>query len=276
MEDYCFLNGKIVPFSQARLRLDDLGVLRGYGVFDYLRTYGGKPILLSKNLARLRRSAEKLGLAIKYSDALLTEAVLTLIAKNGHKESSIRIVLTGGPSQDAMTPGEPTLYILVSEFTALPTKLYQLGVKLITHNYLRLVPEAKTLNYITAIKLLPQKKAAGAFEILYVYEGKILECTTSNFYIFKGNTLVTAKQDILSGVTREIVLELARNHFTVEERDISVSQLSEASESFITAANKKILPVIAIDDWKIATGKVGKNTQKLMKLFDEFVQANQK
>lgn len=268
---YCYLNGKILPLANARLPLDDLGVLRGYGVFDFLRTYNGKPFLLDEHLKRLKNSAREIGLTLPISIAKLKTIIADLLKKNGHSDSYIRIVVTGGQTDDGITPSSPTLFILIEELRPLPESLYQKGVKLMTHEYLRDVPRAKTTNYIVAVKLQKQKKREGAFEILYVAEGKIFECATSNFFIFRGPTLVTPKRNVLIGTTRNFVIAFAKKHFTVEERDMLLSELETANEAFITATNKEILPVVKIDNRTIGTGRVGKNTKYLLSAFRQCV-----
>ncbi len=184
MPNYCFFNGKIIPFHSAKLRLNDLGVMRGYGVFDFLHTYNGKPFKLKENLQRIRNSAKIIGLSLIYEDKQLIDIIYKLLAKNKFSESDIRLILTGGPSDDLLTSTTPTFYIMVSKHKDLPEKIYQHGAKLITYEYQRLFPEAKTLNYITAVKLQPKKISAGAMDILYVFKNKILECSTSNFCLF--------------------------------------------------------------------------------------------
>lgn len=270
MTSYCYLNGKILPLANARLPLNDLGILRGYGVFDFLRTYNSKPFLLNEHLIRLQNSTREIGLTLPLSLTKLKAIIAELLAKNGYTESHIRIVLTGGPSTDGITPSSPTLFILIEECKPLSQTLYEKGIKLMTHEYLRSTPRAKTTNYIEAIKLQKKKKRASAFEILYTIEGKILECTTSNFFLLRGPTLVTAKNDVLIGTTRNLVIFLAKKHFTVEERDILVSELETTDEAFITATNKEILPVVKIDNQVIGNGKVGPNTKRLIEQFHRY------
>lgn len=270
--NYCFLNGKIIPFDQAWIRPDDLGVVRGFGVFDFLRTYNGKPATLERNLKRLRNSAQILGLVVPFSDEEITDAIATLLQKNAYAESSIRIVLTGGVSPDLFTPQKTsTFYILVAAVQNLAKEVYEKGTKLITCEHLRVFPEAKTLNYLLAVQKINERTEAGAIEILFTYQGKVLECSTSNFYIFKGDSLVTAKKNILGGVTRQIVLGLAQKEFQVEERDVLISELDQANEAFLTASNKKIVPVVMIDGRQIGNGKVGENTKKLMQAFESYM-----
>lgn len=267
MAKFCYLNGKILPFTKTSLPLNDLGILRAYGVFDFLRTYNGKPFLFDEHLHRLRNSAREIGLPLPLSLTKIKAIIAELLKKNGLSESHIRIVITGGPSPDSITPFSPTLFILIEECKPLPKSLYEKGIKLMTHEYLRDVPRAKTTNYIEAVKLRKEKKRRGAFEILYVANDKVLECTTSNFFIFNGDTLITPKENVLIGTTRNFVIALAKKHFNVEERTVSLTELFHATEAFITATNKEIVPVVKIDKQVIGDGRVGPNTKLLM---DEF------
>lgn len=270
MTKYCYLNGKIIPVNKGGVNLNDMGILRGYGVFDFLRTYNGRPFFLKKHLGRLKGSAKMLNLKLPVSLTELAAAINKLLLKNKFKESTIRIVLTGGKTSDGITCRKPTLFILVEKLQKLPFSVYQKGVKLITHKYQREIPEAKTLNYITAASLQSLRKSKKAFEILYTSGGLVLEATTSNFFIFRNNTLITPKNKILTGITRDVVIKLAQSKFKVEERDISFQGLSRATEALITATSKEIVPVVKIDSKLIGNGKVGKNTKYLMDLFHQY------
>lgn len=270
MTKYCYLNGKIIPVNKGGVSLNDMGILRGYGVFDFLRTYNGKPFFLKEHLRRLKNSAKILNLKLPGTLEELAALVNGLLLKNKFKESTIRIVLTGGKTDDGITCSKPTLFILINKLQKLPLSVYQKGVKLITYEYQREIPKAKTLNYITAASLQNLRRRKKAFEILYTSKGQVLEATTSNFFIFKNNTLVTPKNKILIGITRNIVVKLAQSKFKVEERDIPLRELSQAAEAFITATSKGIVPVVKIDSKLIGNGKVGKNTKCLMDLFHQY------
>lgn len=283
-KQYCYFNGEIIPLERARISPRDIGLLRGYGVFDFFRTINGKPFLYDEHIERFKNSAKLFNFKLSVSDTELRKIIDKLIAKNGFNESNARIVLTGGEMKNGMgfDSSSPTFFILIEESKKPPARLYKGGVKLITLEHRREIPRAKTLNYISAVRLynseLRKKKA---FEILYTDSGRVLECSTSNFFIFsagggsasggKGATLITPKKDILLGTTRNLVLKLARKDFKVQEREIKKSELRSADEAFITASNKDILPVVDIDGKKVSNGKVGENTQKLMDVFGSYV-----
>jgi len=272
MTTYCYLNGKILPLYKAGISLRDIGILRGYGVFDFIRTYNGKLFAFKEHYMRLKNSAKILNLKIPISEKELKEVIKKLISKNKMKESNIRMVLTGGESSDAITYHSSSFYILIENPKIFYESIYKKGIKLITYEYLRSIPSAKTLDYIMAVKLQPLKKRQKAFEILYTYKGNILEATTSNFFLFIKDTLITPKENVLFGITRQCVITLAKNIFKIEERQISLKELESATEAFITSSNKEIVPVIKIDNKIIGNGKVGNNTKKLMQLFRTFTE----
>ena len=276
MKKYCYLNGKILSESEAKISLKDIAILRGYGVFEFLRTYNSKPFLLKEHFTRLRKSAKNLNLQLPISQKELFKQIKKLLLKNKFKESAIKLVLTGGQIIDSRgmeyDKNSPTFFILVDKLQELPKSFYQKGVKLITYEHLREIPGAKTINYITVIKLQNLCKRKKAFDILYTQNGFLLETTTSNFFIFKKDKLLTPKKNILIGLTRNFVIKLAKNKFKVEERDIDLKELERAEETFIASTTKEILPVVKIDNKIIGNGRVGKKTKYLMDLVHQYTQ----
>lgn len=272
MKKYAYVNGKVVDINKPAVALDDLGFLRAYGVFDFLKVYNGKPFHFDDHFQHLVNSARVLDIKMPYSKESVLNAVKGLIKKNKVDNGSVRLVLTGGRSDNGIAVSEkPTFCVLVEDIYEEPEKVFRDGGKLIKKDYSRTLPSSKNLSYTTAVKWQKDKKKAGATEILYVHDGKIFEGATSNFFIFKGDTLITAKDDIYSGITRKIVIKLAKKYFKVEERELLESELVEATEAFITGSNKKVLPIVKIDNLEVGDGKVGKNTKKLMIAYQEYV-----
>lgn len=266
---FYYFNDRIIDAATPALQLEDLGLFRGYAVFDYARTQGGKPILLDRYLKRFRASAAALGLALAPDDETLSGIILELIQKNGFPESGIRLLLTGGYSPDVFTPARPNLIIRVQESKLPPQEAYSRGVSLFTDEYLRDWPEVKHTNYLNAIRKWPLVSAAGATEILYHWQGEVLECSRSNFFIVKEGTVITSTTDkILAGVTRGAVLELARQHgLKTEERAFSLEEVGQADEAFITGTTKRVMPVVKVGDNSIGSGKVGPVSRQLLELW---------
>ena len=271
---FCYFNGKIVRVDKALIHPNDLGILRGYGVFDVLKTVNGKIFLFDEHFKRLNDSADYLGVKLPVEKIEIEEVIKKLIARNKTKQASIRIVLTGGRSADVMhfDSRTPTFYILVSEFKPLEPELFKNGIKLATVGHSRDAAEIKTTNYVEAVKAINERqKKEKFFEILYVSDGKVLEASTSNFFVFIGDKLITPKGNILKGITRNLVIKLAKKEFEVEERELKTEELALVTEAFIAATNKDIVPVVQIDGLKIGDGKPGNNTKRLMEIFEEFV-----
>lgn len=277
LKKYIYANGRIIKSDQPAIFVNDIGFLRGYGVFDFMRTYNGKIFHFADHYRRFVNSAQTLDLIVKFNTSALEALIYRLIKKNNLVDASIRLILTGGPAIDGLNfkPNNSNLTILIEEIYQLPPSLFKNGAKLITFDYQRLLPSAKNLNYIWAVKLQKEKKKKKAIEILYVNNSFIFECSTSNFFIIKNRRLITPRADILLGVTRQVVINLAKNVLTdekliIEERPIKINELKTAEEAFITATNKNILPIVKIDDQVIGSGQVGPRTKKLMKLFSEY------
>ncbi len=146
------------------------------------------------------------------------------------------------------------------------------GYYLITTRLQREVPEAKTSNYTAAVRALKEAARRGADDALFVNgQGHVQEATRSNFFIFRGQTLVTPREEVLIGITRNVVLDLARGRFPIEERPILLEELALADEAFITSSSKEIVPVVRVDDQVIGNGKPGPHTAELEQRFIEMV-----
>lgn len=274
--NYCYFNGKIALADKALIHLNDLGVLRGYGVFDVMKTINGKIFLFDEHFKRLNESADYLGIRLPAGKIEIEAIIKKLISRNKIKQASIRIVLTGGRSVDAihLNSGAPTFYILVSEFKPLKPDLYKNGIKLSMVNHSRDAAEIKTTNYVEAVRSINKRqKKEKFFEILYVSNGVVLEAATSNIFSFVSNKLIAPKDNILKGITRNLVVKLAKKEFEVEERPLRMDELNLMTEAFISATNKDIVPVVKIDNLKIGNGKPGRNTKRLMELLKKYTKS---
>ncbi len=273
----CYLNGNIVPVSEARVGVYDIGLLRGFGVYEALRTFNRKPFEFAAHMGRFHSSTKALSLHIPATDEDIQKILLDLIERNipQGREGVVRFIITGGEAIGGIdyNPSNPTFYILVEPLEELPKGTNEKGCKLLVHEHLRMFPEYKTTNYVTAVRLQEKRKQAGALEILYTYQGKVLECATSNFFIVKNGSLITPKSDVLAGITRKVVVELAQKEFPLEERNISVEELYRADEAFLTSSFKDVVPVVEVGDKKIGSGQVGPINKRVMEVFENFARA---
>lgn len=268
---YCYINGNIMPTEAGTVNITTLGLQRGYGVFDFGRTANGKLFHFDENLARLRRSAAELHLQPPLSDAEITKIANDLIARSELQNPGVRLFLTGGDAKDASPFDHPNLIIIAEELSAFPEELYRNGARIITEKYQREFPHIKSINYLNAIRLEPLKKARNAFDILYYTDRGVTECPRNNFFVFFGDTLVTPADNVLLGVTRKIVLDLAKEHFDVEERTLHFEELRHIDEAFVTSTSKGVLPVVEIDDRKVGRGTVGERTHTMMQILAEYM-----
>lgn len=274
MEKYCFLNGQIVLLAEAKVGVEDIGLLRGYGIYDGLAVFKGKVFHFADHWNRLLSGAHILNLNVPITEDKAEKIIEELAMKNGFMErANVRIILTGGQTLGGIEYdfAEPTFFILVEKWEALPKELYEDGARLVTYRHMRELPEYKTTNYIRAVNLQNWRKEEKAIEILYTYDREVLECATSNIFIVKDKTLITPAENILKGITRKVILELAQGKYHVEEMPILEEELKFADEVFITSSFKDIVPIVKIDDFEVANGKVGPITQELMKEFAKLI-----
>ncbi len=269
---YYNVNGQLVPTQEAALKVNDLAILRGYGIFDYFLVREGVSMFLDDYVKRFFHSAQLMHLEIPFSATTLKDLIHALVEANGVPEAGMRLVLTGGYADDGYTPVNPNVLILEHPMPAIPSN--DTGVKVLAHDYQRELPEAKTINYLTGIRLAGEMKAKGAVEILYHHNGIIREAVRSNFFLVtEDHRIVTAASEVLRGITRKNVLTVAKNHFTIEERNILLEELATAKEAFITSTIKGVLPVIQVGAQVIGNGKVGAVTRQLGALLEEYAKS---
>ena len=270
-----YVNGNFVPASEAALPIGDLGIVRGYGVFDVLRTYNRLPFRLRDHVQRLQRSAQAIGITLPWTTEEIEETVRLTHDRNTFTDPNIRIIVTGGSSANFMTPeNRPSLIVMVTPTPVRDESHYSAGCRATTAAVVRERPEVKSLNYIGAVMAVEEARSAGAIEALYRTEdGSVTEGTRANFFILRGRRLITPKDEILDGITRKVVLELAAGHFEIAEEPIPYATLSSVDEAFITSTTKEVLPIVRIDDMTLGTGQPGPHTQTLANLFRSYTES---
>lgn len=263
---YIYLNGAIVSADEAAISPLDIGLLRGYAVFDLLRTVDGEPFLLAEHLERFRNSAEYLHLAVPASDDEIASAICELLRLNRHAEATVRLVLTGGVSPDGMSfdPETPTFFILTHDLHEPPAALYETGGKLLTHAHRREAPEAKTTNYVTMLRNRSRIVEEGALDLLYHDGARVFEAASASVYFVRDGRIHAPADDVLLGTVGSHVLELASERYGVVRSEVSVDNALSADEVFLTSTTRGVVPIVRLDDEVIGDGTPGPVTRALI------------
>jgi branched-chain amino acid aminotransferase len=268
---FVWVNDSLIPSDEANLNIADLAVQRGYGIFDFFKTINGKPVSLEDHLDRLYRSAVLMRLELKQSRDEVRDKIIRLIETNNLKDSGIKMILTGGFSPDGFNIAEPNLIISQQAFE-IPRTMSEKGISILTHEYQRQFSNAKTLDYLQAIWLQPILKEKKADDVLYYSNGLIRECPRANiFVVTKDQKVLTPESGMLKGVTRKHVLEISGARYVTEARDVSLEELRNAGEVFITSTTKNILPVVQVDGYNIGDGNPGEVSRALAKEYNRII-----
>jgi D-alanine transaminase/branched-chain amino acid aminotransferase len=260
---YAIVNNELYPADQATLSVNDLSIQRGYGIFDFFKTLQHQPIFLDDHLDRFYQSASLLQLPVTYSREDIKALIGQLMRKNQLADSGIRITLTGGYSNDGYTIASPNL-IITQQALPVSGELHAQGIHLVTYPHQRQIPAAKGIDYLMAVWLQSFVQQQEAQDVLYHHNNMVTECPRSNFFIVTADDmLLTPGHQVLQGVIRKQVLQLAAGRYAVAEKAISLDDIYRAKEAFITSTTKNILPVVKVDGQTIGTGLPGKMTRSL-------------
>lgn len=258
-----YLNGKFVPAKEAKLTIFDPGFMYGDGIFETLRTYKGKIILLDEHIDRLKESAKMRGWRLTWSRKELTEIISKTLAKNTYEEARVRITITPGIK-------EATIFVWVQPLEKVSENAYKRGVSVITFPLERPFPQMKTTSMQPLLIAREEMRKKRAFEALLINSrGHITEGTWTNFFIVKDKFVFTPRMGVLLGTTRELVLNLAKSLLHIRQKDVTLKDLMAADECFLTNSTKGIVPIVKVDGKKIGRGTRGPVTKHLMRVFEE-------
>jgi D-alanine transaminase len=272
--EIAFVNGRFLPLADAVVSIEDRGFQFGDGVYEVIRTYRGEPFEVEAHLARLDRSARALGLAQPYPHSQWSQLIEDGIGRAAYPESKIYLQITRGvaPRDHTYTTDlVPTTVMTVREFHPLSRSVQSAGVEAITAEDIRWGRcDIKSVNLLANVLARQQGKSAGAFEVVLVRDGLVTEGAASNVMVVRDSVVITAPEGprILSGVTRAVVLRLARREgFSVDERYPSQADLFAAQEVFLTGTTVEVLGVVRVDGRQIGNGKPGSVTKRLAEAF---------
>jgi branched-chain amino acid aminotransferase len=282
------VNGTITPADAAVVSPLDRGFLFGDSVYETMRTYGGRPFLLREHLDRLRLSAERLEIPYERAPVAIEPEVHRTLAAAGLPETALRVVLSRGrgPLGYAIEDGgPPTVVIHARPCPQMPAGNLREGVDVAIVDVTRnprtsLDPAIKSSNLLNNFLAWRAAQRLGAYEpILLNLSGRLTEGATSNLFLVHGERLSTPPLDdgLLAGITRALVLELARGAgLDAVEESLGPEALRAADEAFLTSTLKGVLPIRRCDGWPIRHGRPGPVTRRVIELFEERVQAETK
>jgi len=273
-----YVNNKFCTLDNAKISVNDRGYQFGDAVYEVIYYKNGKFLDLEGHLKRLRISMSRIDFELKYSDSAIITIMKRLVAENNIKHGSIYIQVSRGEySRDHSyfnMPLKPILVILTKKIkedfkTIIP------GIKVYTTLDTRWNnPDIKTTQLLPNVLAKTKGIKNGYGEALFLDKNSyITEGSSSNFWILnKNNILITRSLDgkILAGITRDSILNCAKNkNIKVEEKKISLDNIKDCKEAFITSASSFVTPVIQVDNIKINNGKVGEFSNLLRKTYLE-------
>ncbi|HMP89082.1 MAG TPA: branched-chain-amino-acid transaminase [Kiritimatiellia bacterium] len=274
-----YLNGKLVPESEAVVSVFDHGLLYGDGVFEGIRAYHGKVFRLDEHVERLYRSASAIALNIPISRADMAKAVVETCKANNISDGYVRLIVTRGVGSLGLNPylcKEPQIIIIAGAIQLYPKELYETGMNVVTVGTIRnhveaINPRIKSLNYLNNVLAKIEAINAGVLECIMLNpQGFVAEASGDNIFVVRGNTLVTPPVwcGALEGITREVVMQLAPAcGMTVKEDVLTRYDLYTADELFLTGTAAEIISVVNVDRRVIGSGKPGPKTLELLKAF---------
>jgi branched-subunit amino acid aminotransferase/4-amino-4-deoxychorismate lyase len=262
---YVSRNGVLIPAEQATVSVFNPAVNGAYGVYESMQVYGGAIFALKDHLGRLDHSAGLIGLPLPADLQTVARWCLEVVTASNAGECTLRLTVVG-----AEDGGCPTAYLWTQDSPAYPPSYYTEGVAVVTFEGQRFMPEAKSLNNLVSFLARRNAQARGAHESLLHHDGVLTEGASSNLFVVQGEVLMTPPSyQVLSGVTRDLVIRLARrNGISLLETPLARASISAWSECFITSSSRHIMPVTSVDHKPVGGGRVGPVTRRLISLFE--------
>jgi branched-chain amino acid aminotransferase len=279
-----YVDGGFYSEEDAKVSVFDHGLLYGDGVFEGIRTYGGRVFECDAHIDRLYASAQTIALEIPIPRDELVEAMMETIRRNDVMNGYIRLVVTRGVGDLGLNPSKcprATVFCIAGDITLYPAEVYEKGFKLKTLSTRRNDPQAinpavKSLNYLNNIMGALELRGAGVNEGLFLTtSGYVCECTAENFFLIKGRKLMTPSPALgaLSGITRGVVMRLAAGMgMDVEEGFYTLHDVYNADEAFLTGTAAEVGPVVEVDQRAIGTGVPGPVAREIVARFREYAQ----
>jgi branched-chain amino acid aminotransferase len=275
-ERLIYIDGKYYLKKDAKISVFDHGLLYGDGVFEGIRVYDGYVFKLDEHITRLYESANSIELNITLSKEEFKEAIIETLRKNNLEDAYLRVIVTRGFGDLGLNPINcpKSSIIIIADYLA---PLFEGAdataiIASVRRNSLTAInPMIKSLNYLNNVLARIEANRAHVNEAIMLNQnGTIAEGTGDNVFIVKNGRLITppATAGALEGVTRKIIMTLAKEEgIDVNEKEITVHELYNADEAFLTGTAAEVAPLVEINNKKIGNGKRGSVTTQLIEKF---------
>lgn len=267
--NYAIVNGQLMPFDQAQISLFNKAYFSSFGVYESIKVDQGRPFYLEEHLRRLHTSAAMLDLELAVDIPTLVRWFEQLAQVDPQATWSLRMLVIG-PADAGAAP------IIGMQADPLPTysaAFYETGASAVLYEGQRALPRCKSLN--TLVNYLARRAAtrAGAVEGLLHHHDHLTEGARSNLFVVQGGRILTPPEnDVLSGITRDIILHVMQDTAHPVTETLVPIDLSLYEEVFISSTSMHVLPITQIDGQPIGNGQVGPITRLALARFNEHYQ----
>lgn len=276
-----YLNGVFLPLEDAKVSAMDRGFLFGDGVYEVIPSYGGHLLRVTHHLKRLQNSLDAVRIPNPLTPGEWTSILKKLIAENDGTDQSLYLQVTRGAAakRDHAFPKDlvPTVFAMSAPLSASFDIRNEPGVKAITLDDTRWkLCNIKAITLLPNIMLRQEAVDNETVEAILVKDGYVIEGAASNVFIVLDGVLMTPPESpsLLTGITRDLILELAKNHsIPYKEVDINMEDFERASEVWVTSSSREISPVVQVDKRAIGTGTPGPVWKNMIQLYQEYKSA---
>jgi D-alanine transaminase len=260
-------NGLLIPPVEAHVSVFNPAVYGAYGVYESMQVESGVVFALDAHLQRLARSARLIQLPLPAGLATFERWIREVLAANSAGSCTLRLFVL-----DTGNGGETVAYIWPQPDPVHPLAAHTAGASAITFEGRRFLPQAKSLNNLASTMARRQAQAAGVHEGLLHHDGVLTEGANSNlFAVVDGAVLTAPAVHVLSGVTRDILIQLAaQHHVDLQESPLVLAGVQRWQECFITSTSRHVMPITSIDGRPVGDGQVGPVTRRLSEIFENY------
>jgi len=278
---FVYLNGEFLPEADAKVGVDDGGWLHGAGLFETMRAENGRIFRLESHVERLMRSATGLLRPIERENLPAENDFRELLERNGLTTSRVRMTVSAGSMRGDLTTGEAKLNVCVtaSKLASYSARLYETGVDVVVCDFRQSPSDPlaghKTTSYLPRLLALRKAQQARCTEaIWFTTSNRLAEGSISNVFLLSRGTLKTPPLDtpVLPGIARGVIVEIARRDgLEVQECSLTIDDLLDADEVFLTNTIMQVMPVVRVEKHTIGDGHVGPVSRRLRKEYQKLV-----